>query len=325
MKSVPWKTLFLLLLVGVGTWFTAMCTRTGGSELGDGANARHPRALLRIHSETNSVLAQPTRLSTEDYARLQKTQETLIRSRRVLAAALGQTKVSSLPMWTKIEDPIAWTNDHMVVSFDGEIMSVTLNGGEPSDQAIIVNSIVDTYKSTVVDVAYFERRNEYQKLSDLKEKVKQQLTSARVASAAARRSTTALSPHQVELESRLFHDKTLEIYRRILDQEMQMAAIRVQRSAAASPAEEDIGAKKKIHELDEKLAVLGAQLQWLKSESSSLAEERARFTKESEGFSETDEEIALLEDQTRRLSLRLQELEANLEAPVGVELLEHAQ
>src|SRR5262249_21173991 len=107
----------------------------------------------------------------DDYRRYQSTQQTLVRSDRVLSAALRDPKVGSCATLRRQVDPAEWLGQNLRVAFVGgsEIMEISLNGSAPEDLAIIVNGVVKAYMEKVVDVdakLRMERRDQLVKYKD---------------------------------------------------------------------------------------------------------------------------------------------------------------
>lgn len=375
-------------------------------------------ALLRVHPEERGVLGQETRLNTNDYRTLQKTQETLIKSRNVLNTALGKTNIAMLPTVKHLPDPVDWLERQLRIDFQGEIMTVNLSGAVKADLPLIVNSVVDTYKSKLVDNTYYERRDEYMKLKELLEKSKVQLKATRDTRTGIAKASGAGNEDTLKEKHKGVLDELADVKRELwfakselrkAEIEFDLARRNQNTPAAAAPAANDSGIAEAIERFidndpdvmaleqeiaalqeGEKAALAGLRpqyanrdpqiretrrqikeqqakldlaiddararaearaaglasgtaaspdevgkiterlkfynifTQYLNTELAKLEKASEQVNKDTTDLSTINDEIAVLEEHTQRMDFRVKQLESELEAPVRVELIEHA-
>jgi polysaccharide biosynthesis transport protein len=136
------------------------------------------------------VIAQPPALlfrtvETEgaggDYRRYQSTQQTLVKSRMVLNAALREGKVATYAILREQVDPIAWLQEKLIVEFvaGSEVMEISLSGDEPQALADIVNATKKAYMEEVVNVDLKRRGDRHATLRKTKEKYTEMLKTRR--------------------------------------------------------------------------------------------------------------------------------------------------
>lgn len=135
-----------------------------------------PRAKYTA-SATILVASNPKRIiwdtkdNRADPRTYQKTQVALLTDRSVLAHALAKPEVSRLPMvreqYRQQADPEEWLKQGLRAEFAGgsEVLELALSGDYPEDLPTVVNAVVDSYKTLVLD----EERNErFKRLDELK-------------------------------------------------------------------------------------------------------------------------------------------------------------
>lgn len=139
----------------------------GGAAWGLG----HPRytavALLRVASkEQQLVFRTMDQDIRSDFETYRSTQQQLVTSRFVLAAALRNPEIAELPLVRQQRDPVAWLGQTLQVVATGrsEILPVQLTGEDPGAVAALVNAVVQAYLNEVVDV---ERNQRRQRLNEL--------------------------------------------------------------------------------------------------------------------------------------------------------------
>lgn len=124
------------------------------------------RALLHVSSVAPSIIFK-TSEQRADFATYQRTQLTLIKSRLVLNTALNDEKVRALATVQRQVDPVAWLEKEITASYAGEVLMISMTGGNPSDLKILVNAVADAYIKEIVDVEANERRKRYDDLREI--------------------------------------------------------------------------------------------------------------------------------------------------------------
>jgi capsular exopolysaccharide synthesis family protein len=119
------------------------------------------RAQLLALATERGIVEEDTRASANEFRTFQKTQESLLKSPKVLNIVATTPAISKLAtMREHSDDPVTWLGENLRVDFQGELMNVSLSGGRPKDIADIVNAVVNTYLDNVVNRVRFERKQE---------------------------------------------------------------------------------------------------------------------------------------------------------------------
>ncbi len=107
----------------------------------------------------------------DSYKRYQATQQTLVRSHLVLAAALLDPKVARYKMIEDQVDPIDWLQQKLVVdfTFGSEVMEISLSGNDPEEVAGLVNAVKKAYMDEVVNVDLKRRTERFDQLKKMRE------------------------------------------------------------------------------------------------------------------------------------------------------------
>ncbi len=116
-----------------------------------------------------------------DFARFQRTQFALLRSRPVLNAALRNPRVKEINLnaLTKGANPAEWLEDQIRVetSDDPELPRVSMIGDNPEQLKVLVNAVVDAYLSEVVEKDTTKGRLErIDKLKEIKQVYQDRVT-----------------------------------------------------------------------------------------------------------------------------------------------------
>jgi capsular exopolysaccharide synthesis family protein len=131
------------------------------------------QARLQIATLPPKVLFQTveTQNSGGDYKRYQSTQQTLVKSHLVLAAALRDPKVARYKMIRDQDDPIEWLREKLKVDFvsGSEVMEISLSGGNPEEIAGLVNAVKKAYMDEVVNVDLKRRTERFDHLKKIRE------------------------------------------------------------------------------------------------------------------------------------------------------------
>lgn len=138
------------------------------------------RALLYIASDQPRVLFQ-TSENRPDTSSFRQTQLALLKSRLVLNAALRQPKVAELSNVRKQEDPIAWLEKELKVSFASspEILSVSLGGDPPVELKVLVDAVVNSYLQEIVNKEQIKRQARLDQLEKISAKYQDSLRQKR--------------------------------------------------------------------------------------------------------------------------------------------------
>jgi polysaccharide biosynthesis transport protein len=148
--------LFLAAVAGTATWYLT-------------PQAKYT-ACATLHVSTNPkyIIFDPKeRLA--DYRTYQRTQVEMAKSRFVLADALKKPEVAGLTTIREYPDAEEWLAQQIKISFPNtsEVLEISLSGYHPTDLAKLVNAVVDSYMSRVVDEEQKERQARLEKLKEL--------------------------------------------------------------------------------------------------------------------------------------------------------------
>jgi polysaccharide biosynthesis transport protein len=148
-------------IAGPATWFLVP------------ASTFKAQARLHVNSRPPKIIFQTvdTQGGSDDYGRYQSTQQTLIRSRLVLSAALRDPHIARYRLIREQDDPIAWLQEKLSVQFvaGSEVMEISLMGNDPEEVAGIVNAVKKAYMDEVVYVDLKRRTERFDQLKKIKE------------------------------------------------------------------------------------------------------------------------------------------------------------
>jgi capsular exopolysaccharide synthesis family protein len=190
----------LASIVGLAAWFLVPQAKYKAQAVLQ-VEARPPQVLFRTVETQNPS-------GGEEYARYQKTQMGLVKTRFVLSAALRQPVVKRAQMIREQQDPVKWLQEKLDVSFEtgSELLNICLSGDDPKELADVVNAVKDAYMNEVVNKAHTDRQKRYDKLKELQKKYAEMMKGQRqklkvLADSAGsdNRETLALE-HQLALE-----------------------------------------------------------------------------------------------------------------------------
>src|SRR5262249_18319643 len=107
-------------------------------------------ALLRVAYTPPRVFGRDSEKGCpQEFALFRRTQGELIRSRKVILAALKQKRISRLKAVTRRRDAVEWLESKLVVEHTegSQLIRVGLadDGDDPGDLARIVNAVVNAY------------------------------------------------------------------------------------------------------------------------------------------------------------------------------------
>ncbi|QDV39693.1 polysaccharide biosynthesis tyrosine autokinase [Tautonia plasticadhaerens] len=137
------------------------------------------RSLVHVAEKRPRDLFE-TRESGVSYAIYQHTQTTLIRSNKVLEAALKKSGIGSLEMVRSRTDPVAWLRERLRTEFgNSEILTISMSGGNPEAVATVVNAVTEAYLEQIVRQEEQERVERLERLEQLFEKYQEELRAKR--------------------------------------------------------------------------------------------------------------------------------------------------
>ena len=179
-----WPAAVLALLVPGAIWLVSTAAVTSAQEKKPASEAKSTKdekratsaghrmytatAVLQVRFETPTVAgATPGGAQAIDppdrFEIYKATQQQLLVSRFVLAAALRDREVAKLPSIRREQrtgDPVRWIKGQLRVTFpgDAEIMEVSLTAENPEEAATLVKAVVDAYLHEFVNTDVDRRR-----------------------------------------------------------------------------------------------------------------------------------------------------------------------
>lgn len=157
-----------LLALGIGLLCAAILGPAVYFLVGDKFTAF---SYIRISMQENALLF-PENTGSVDRDRFEiykTTQQSLLRSRFVLTAALDKAEVAKIPTIREELDPVAWLDKQLSVSFPGkgEVMAVSITLDNPKEAQLLVKAVVDAYMTEVVSDESNKKRNRLSELEKI--------------------------------------------------------------------------------------------------------------------------------------------------------------
>lgn len=140
--------------------------------------------LLRVQMFRPRILFD-TKEQEAEFQVFQKSQTTLIRTRYVLEAVLGDPGVARLETIREVtarqQDPIDWLEKQVTVDFPNksEFLQIAVSGDRPKDVEVITNKIIDVYMKYAVDTEDVDRKARVETLRKLWEDYQEKLRGMR--------------------------------------------------------------------------------------------------------------------------------------------------
>ncbi len=293
-----------------------------------------PRALLQVGADPPRVLFSDVDRGTaqvkevNSYARHLETQRALIKSRLVLSAAIRDDAISKLTSIKNRTDPVAWLEQNLEVTNlkNSELLRIALRPGSKcskEDQVAIINAVVAYYMNQVVDAEANKRISRLEQLKKLKsqyvEMLKERRETLRSLSAALRGDGGFAELEKEALSRLLYSLMTQRVQLRLERAEAETLLARRKNAAGAA---NDQG-RKEIGQIEDRLAVLNARGNVLDEEVEKV---RDRFKREpNRGELEAlKDDIAQMEESSRRVGAEIQAMLAELNAPPRIRRIEDA-
>ena len=140
----PWVAAAVLLLLLVSAAVTWLAWPKGVTAT----------ALFEVRQFETSITSDDYRTREKEFEIIKATQIALLKSKFLLTAALRDPGVASLSVFAGLDDPEAWLQDHLEVSYpqDGEILAISLSGpkSQAADLCRAVDAIARAYNIEVL-------------------------------------------------------------------------------------------------------------------------------------------------------------------------------
>jgi len=182
--------------LGVATWILRPATYTAS-------------ALVRVASIEPHLLPADQGAFRGDTDAFQRTQMALVKTKRVLTAALQNEKVANLGIVASQSDPVVWLEDDLKVNYiEGtELLRIALSGDNASEVAAIVNTVKDAYLHEVADKERDVRLTRYSELDKALKESEDNLAQRRAVVQRLATSLNTADPKQVQHIQRLELDE----------------------------------------------------------------------------------------------------------------------
>jgi capsular exopolysaccharide synthesis family protein len=178
-------------------------------------------AVLRVDMQEKTLLGGVSGEDREKFEIFKATQKESLLGRLVLLAALRKPEVFKIPEvqeQQQIGDPADWLQKLVSVTFPGraEIMDVSVARRDKHEAAVLVNAVVDSYITEVVNAEHEKKRQQYGKLETAHAEKDQQIRNKRqeLKNLALSYGTSA-EPEMIAQKQKLLTDE-LSLYRQEL-------------------------------------------------------------------------------------------------------------
>jgi hypothetical protein len=329
-RKVPAALVLLAAAAGVVVIWMAQTFLGGGVKAGDQQDVfndgRRPRvsALLLIARAQPRVLGAEAPAQAMDekvFIRYRQTQAALFRSRLVLNAALRDSKIAQLPLITAAKEPMSWLEHALRIDFpgDGEIMRVGMNGSQADQLAKLLDAVTKAYLSEIVNKERDRRNARLVLVEKTYILIEEQLLNRR---------TTLKRLQEVSDRTGAELPKAVEeqlLVQKLMDLARELRRLQLEKTAAETRLGR-LPAKSRSPELEEQVAILGAQEKRLLEEdkrlrSGSLQQSGSNHSPELESLRDDIRQLERVQDRVadERESLRIER-----DAPARITLLEPA-
>jgi len=262
-------------------------------------------ALFEVRNEPTSITGRPDAiLGTQDFEILKKTQIALLKSNFVLSSAIRNPGIGSLSILAGQRDPVEWLQDHLEIEFpqNGQILSISLTGSPPEDVVLLVDAVAEAYKKEVLGQEKQRQLNMHDMLdrslqnlnADLKRKYEDYLDIAK-----------GMGRSDVSIQQQLYMKRLERVEHELMQLEGQQL-----RAQLSGDAKESKFAEERIEQLTKRQAELLKDIE-KQSERSGDLEMRA-------------EELKQLQTIANEMSVRLEQMDIDAQAPERIRQLQPA-
>jgi capsular exopolysaccharide synthesis family protein len=134
------------------------------------------RALLHVAARPPRVLGNVGG-GEGDFAGFQRTQLAMLKTRKLLEAALMEPGAADMPSIKRRHDPVRWLQQKLEADFSTgpEILRISLSGDRPEDLPVVVNAIARTYLRDFADEAANQRQAHLKRLQAIRAELEAKL------------------------------------------------------------------------------------------------------------------------------------------------------
>jgi succinoglycan biosynthesis transport protein ExoP len=131
-------------------------------------------ALVQIERQPPSILGGPeVKFDREEFDSYRHRQAFMVKTPKVLKAALRAPKVQTLEIVKQQQDPVAWLAKRLVVDFpdDPSVLRIGISGGGAAEELVtLVQAVTDAYLAECVDREFNKRLERLEFLKELNTK-----------------------------------------------------------------------------------------------------------------------------------------------------------
>jgi hypothetical protein len=310
--------LMALILFAVPRVFPVLQAQTTASETA-------VRATLLFQPQHDPAV-RAANVSEAALDRFRATQVGLLKSDQVLRAVASMPEIETLPVLKQSDGPVDWIRRRLRIELEGDLAYVSLAAGNPSEQAMIVNAVVDQYLDHCVNAEVFKRVGESEKVQAYYDRLVKVLREKRTElrhlfRAAGIDDLTETTRRAAEAR---WNAEIEEIRTRLRELRLARAGAEARMKRLGERAAEDEDAKRSAVDLGDEIEALRAQEQLLGDELKSAHEEQRSESREVTGDRVELEaravEIEYIKSALGKVAERLYQLKGELEGPPAVSL-----
>jgi hypothetical protein len=316
---------FVLTLIAAAAGFLVGKSPAAGA---DAEPAKSPRSLLLVAAHPPRMLPSAA-ADRDNYQRYIETQCVLIKSGLVINSALQQREIAQLPAIKNQADPISWLEQVVKVTRlkDTELLQVELaerSGASGKDQAAIVNAVVRAYMEQVVNLDIKRRADRHGKLKKIRQTYAEILKERRETARKLSESLASGEPLTGPEISRLgrHRENLIAQWLKLRLDQSEAETLLARRKKAVGAASDQ--ARKEIAQFEDRLAVLIDQQKILNAELEWVTHDLRLAAVNGLNLEELKDEIALMEEASRKVAAEVEALNVELDAPPRVRVLEGA-
>ena len=280
-------------------------------------------AYLRVRKKPPYVVyLSPERDVPSDFAVYKATQEQLVKSRFVVAAALRDIKAKDLPTLQREEDrgrAISWLTSHLRVGFpskNSEVMTVSFTAPDAKEAAALANAVVEAYRTEVVDM---ERNQRVLRKNELDRVCAEKETELR-----SKKSDLKELADQLGVDDQTRSIKQRLAVQRAVASEKELAALRSDLRRAHGERKVQRAMSADCKRLDIQIEVLEEMLQECQKESEQFVAAIKKLSGKSIDVELMSNEIGRLEEVFSDVSREREKVRVELHAAPRVVLLQKA-
>ena len=204
-------------LSALGVWYLYKTTRYSA------------QSLLEVSSSTPQLMRSNYPIEESRLEDYQTTQATYIKSRVVLGTAIRRPGVSAaIPAEASQLDPIIWLAENTNVKFNGEIMTIGLQGDHPSNLITLVNAVTDAYLDEVVNRENEQKSKRHKELKDAADKYREDLIGQRETMRQLAKSEGSNDPQTLAFTQQLLASRLSQTYGQLNDVQSKIRESQIQ-------------------------------------------------------------------------------------------------